>query len=217
MNDKNSAKFIGLFFIAAFFFFGGGNAILDSVLRGDPALANAQNNHNTIVIGGILIFLNSLVVLGIGAFSLPILKRYNPTMAYTYFATRIIEATLLIVGMCALMLHTTMGKTYLNTAPNTIANLQIMSKLAIDFNFYAYQFAMTLLSFVSVFFCAFLYKEQLIPRWAAIWGCLGYTLLLMGCILELFGFPYGIILALPGGFFELYLGGYLIVKGFKIK
>ena len=163
------------------------------------------------------IFLNSLVVLGIGAFSLPILKRYNPTMAYTYFATRIIEATLLAVGMCALMLHTTMGNVYQSAEPKAIANLQIMSKLAFDFNFYAYQFTMLLLSFVSVFFCAFLYKEQLIPRWAAIWGSIGYFVLMSGCILELFGFPYGIMLALPGGFFELYLGVFLIVKGLKIK
>jgi hypothetical protein len=67
----------------------------------------------------------------------------------------------------------------------------------------------------SVFFCLLLYRARLIPRWSAAWGMAGYAFLAIGAVLELFGLPVGVLLSLPGGLFELFLGLLLIVKGFS--
>ena len=48
-----------------------------------------------------------------------------------------------------------------------------------------------------------------------LWGMIGYIIFISGTILELFGFPVGVLLALPGGLFELSLSVWLIAKGFN--
>ncbi|MCP3137827.1 hypothetical protein [Pyxidicoccus xibeiensis] len=37
----------------------------------------------------------------------------------------------------------------------------------------------------------------------------------MRSTIELFGLPWGILFSGPGGWFELFLGGWLIAKGFR--
>jgi hypothetical protein len=48
----------------------------------------------------------------------------------------------------------------------------------------------------------------------ALFGLLSYTIFLIGAIAELLGFPIGLMLSVPGGLFELFLGIWLIWKGF---
>ena len=53
------------------------------------------------------------------------------------------------------------------------------------------------------------------PRTLAAWGVIGYTIHIAGAIAEIFGIHVGLMLSLPGGFFELALGFWLIAKGFS--
>jgi hypothetical protein len=65
-----------------------------------------------------------------------------------------------------------------------------------------------------VFLCLLLFRTQLIPRWLAISGLIGYPILVAGTIAEIFGVHIGLYLTIPGFFFELVLPFWLFFKGF---
>jgi len=70
------------------------------------------------------------------------------------------------------------------------------------------------LGFGSLFFCALLYRCRLVPRFLAAWGFVGYAICFMGAVVAIAGLPYGIMLSIPGGLFEITFGVWLIPKGF---
>jgi Domain of unknown function (DUF4386) len=69
-------------------------------------------------------------------------------------------------------------------------------------------------------FATLLYRSRLVPRPLAVLGLIGYPVLLAGCVLDLFGATdvsqgAGLLAVVPGGFFELFLPIWLLVKGFR--
>jgi len=64
-----------------------------------------------------------------------------------------------------------------------------------------------------------LYRTRLIPRWIAILGVIGYPVLLIGTVFDLFNVidvtqGAGLVFVVPGGLFELILPIWLLAKGF---
>ncbi len=59
------------------------------------------------------------------------------------------------------------------------------------------------------------YRAKLVPRLVAVWGLVGYAILLCGSVLEVLGFDLRLIHNIPGGLFELFIGVWLIAKGFS--
>jgi hypothetical protein len=49
----------------------------------------------------------------------------------------------------------------------------------------------------------------------AVWGLVGYATILGGSVLEVLGFNLLTIHAIPGGLWEVFIGVWLIVKGFN--
>ena len=49
----------------------------------------------------------------------------------------------------------------------------------------------------------------------AVWGLVGYATILCGSVLQVLGFDLLSIHTIPGGLWELFIGVWLIVKGFN--
>lgn len=142
-------------------------------------------------IGVALMLLNSLAVVTIGILLLPVLRPHSRALAGGYLATRVAEGALLGTGAIALVAG----------SPAT--------------NLVAYNLGMAALGLGSLFFCAVLYRARLVPRFIAGWGFAGYAVFAAGSVLELGGVAgVGLFAAIPGGLFELFLGCWLIVRGF---
>jgi hypothetical protein len=163
----------GAGFLAAFLCYGLGHALVDRSL------------------GPVLMLLNSVVVVIIGAAVFRVLHTRHPKAAATYFIARSLEAALLAVGLFLL----------------------IFSESAVGNNV-AYQIAMIILGVGSQPFCRVLLRDRLVPTWLAFWGIGGYLVLGAGALLELVGANVGLALAVPGGLFEVALGVILIIRGF---
>jgi hypothetical protein len=59
-------------------------------------------------------------------------------------------------------------------------------------------------------------NSNLVPQFLAVWGLVGYTILAIGCVVEILGFPgAGLVATIPGGPFEIFFGIWLILKGFN--
>jgi hypothetical protein len=59
------------------------------------------------------------------------------------------------------------------------------------------------------------YKMKLIPRFLAVWGLVGYAIIFFGMLSETMGSGLGLISSIPGGLWEVFIGVWLIAKGFN--
>ena len=188
------SKLIGALFLSAFVLYGVGNGLATSA--GAPA---------TLAIGALMMLLNSAAVVGLGVLFFPVLESHGHRTALGYLASRIVEAVFLAVGVVSLLVLLPAGHEAGVGDP----------ALALRANATAYQVAMASLGSGSIFLCALLLRTGLIPRFLAAWGLVGYAIFLAGAVAEIFGYRVGLMLAVPGGLFELAFGSWLIVRGFR--
>jgi len=214
-SHKTTAIFVGIMFLGAMLTYGLGFGIIESLLTLPDFLAHVFENNILFLSGAILMMINSCIVVGIGVFMYPILKKYNKSIAVIYLSSRVIESLLLLCGVISLLFILDIGQQYLGSV-DTI-NLESLSDTYIRGNYLAYQFAMIVLGFGSMLFCIVLYQNTLIAKALAILGFFGYFCLLLGAVLELFGYPYGLMFSIPGGLFEVILPFWLFLNGFNIR
>jgi len=108
-----------------------------------------------------------------------------------------------------------LGIEYLNAGSSNTSYLQALSAVLTEANLYAYEFAMITVGVAGLILCSMFYRTQLVPRLLAVWGLIGYAILLLGSVLQVLGFNLNSIQAIPGGLWELFIGVWLIVKGFN--
>lgn len=212
---RNTARIVGILFLAAFLTYGIGNGLVESAVGGPDALAGVAGGETRLTVGALLMLATSAVVAGIGMLMVPVLTAHSARTAYGYLTTRIFEAIILAVGVISLLsLVTISGATASADAPDA-DYLATFGALAIQENLLAYQIAMAGLGFGSMFFCYLLYRVKLVPRALALLGVVGYAIMMGSMLLELLGISVGLMPLLPGALFEVSVGVWLIVKGFS--
>jgi hypothetical protein len=80
---------------------------------------------------------------------------------------------------------------------------------------YAYDLGMITVGFAGLMLNYVFYRARLLPRILGAWGLVGYAVILGGSVLELMGFNLSLIHTIPGGLWELFMGVWLIAKGFN--
>ncbi len=166
-----------------------------------------------VVMGGILELLMALFCIGTAIVFFPVLKKQNETLALGFVAARILEASLIFVGVGALL---------------TVLQLRTLGAEATVFSrglvmFYDRLFLISQ-SFIPVvnglILGTLLYQSRLVPRILPIIGIFGAFTLVAGDVAVLFGLfdqrdPAIAITVIPIALWEFSLGVYLVVKGFK--
>ncbi len=198
-----TARLIGASFLVSTTAYILGSGLIES------ALATADNaqfaaNSGRLVSGVLLQLVNSAAVVVIGVLFYPLLRRSSEPIALGYVSARVIESVLLALGglVTLAMLATGQG-------PAAESGPVLVAVSAV-----AYQIAMIALGLGSLPFCALLFRTRLIPRWLSALGLVGYTTLLVGSVLELYGINLHLLHNLPGGVFELILPLWLLARGF---
>ena len=203
-SDRAKLRIAGVLFLSAFLAYGIGTGMVTGIIEATNPTVELALKRAQFITGAALMLVNSAIVASIGLLLLPMLVRFNRAVAWSYLAARAIEAIALAVGVMSLLL--------LVTAESPVTQTAIMT--ASRGNFFAYQAGMAVLGFGSLFFCALLYRCRIVPRFLAAWGFVGYAVFFVGAVLEIAGLPYGIMLSIPGGLFEIAFGVWLITKGF---
>ena len=123
--------------------------------------------------------------------------------------------TVAIIGAIFLLLLIPLADEYVKAGSAPTGYFETMGVILKMGGAYAYQIAMAIWGLGGVLFVSVLYKSKLVPRLLSVWGIIGYIVFVSGTILEIFGYPVGVLLSLPGGLFELSLSVWLIAKGFN--
>src|SRR5580704_5188389 len=98
------SRLIGALFLSGFLVYGVGSALATSATGAPHFLASIAAHPTVLIIGAVLMLLNTLVDLGKGVLFFPILKQHSRRTAISYMATMIVEVTLLDVGAIALLM-----------------------------------------------------------------------------------------------------------------
>ncbi len=212
------SRVIGALFLLGFLSYGGGFALVASFTGAPDFLSAIAANQTVFIIGAFLMLLNTLVDVAKGVLFFPILERHGKRIALAYLAAMIVEVVMLTVGVLALLMIVPLAQQAVDAGQASASSAGLadtLGSLAVQSNAMAYNIGQITLAVGCVFLCMLLFRTRLIPRWLAVSGLIGYPILMVGCIAEIFGVHIGTQLTIPGMFFELVLPVWLIIKGFQ--
>jgi hypothetical protein len=169
----------------------------------------------TLAIGAVLWLMAVAGDAAHGVLMFPILKQNNERIAYGYLAARIVDAIFIAVMVLFILLQIPLGIEYLKAAAAEAHHIQALSAVSVQASQYAYDIAMSTLGIAGLMLCYAFYRTKLIPRWIAVWGLVGYAIIFCGMVSEIMGSGLGLVSSIPGGLWEVFVGVWLIVKGFN--
>lgn len=214
-SNQKIAKAVGILFLAGMVAGVTGNIFIQSILAAPDPLSTISANSMKLAIGAMLMLMTSAWDATHGILMFPVLKPHSELIALGYLSFRIVNAVFLALQVLFILLQIPLGDEYLKAGTTDPSYLQALSTQFIQVNLYAYQIAMIFVGLACVLMCYILYRAKLVPRFLAVWGFIGYATILCGSLLEVMGFDLRLLHTIPGGLWELFIGVWLIVKGFN--
>lgn len=212
---RTTARVVGAVYLAGFVVGIVGNIMIKSVLDAPNHLSIISAASLTVAIGAILWLLAVVGDAGHGVLMFPVLKQRSERMAIGYLAFRIVDAIFIAVMVLFMLIQIPLGSEYLKAAASDASFLQALSAVSAQASQYAYQIGMSALGVSGLMLCYTLYRARLVPGWLAIWGLVGYATILFGMVSAIMGSGLGDLSSIPGGLWEVFIGVWLIAKGFS--
>ena len=218
--SRTTAILVGsLFLIAMVASLLGGAGMVQPVLSAPDYLTAVSENETQLVVGALLELVNGLAVVGIGVLMFPILRPYSENMALGYLAFRIVEGVfgcLIVISPLSLV---TLSQAYLNVGAADASTYEVVGALSMAQRASVADLLIPVfLGLGGLLLYSILYRSRLVPRFVAVWGLIGAVLILVMNLLLTFGAEIGdvgLLLALPIITNEIFLGIWLLVKGFN--
>lgn len=215
-TDKKTARIVGVLFLTAMVTSLLGGGILETMLSAPGYLINIYPDKTQVIIGVLLELVNSIAVVGIAVLMFAIFKKGYEALALGYISFRVLEATVCILAVIGPLSLIKLSQKYLEAGAPGASHFQTLGDLVIATR--ANLTGLILVIFFSLsalIFYYILYQSKLVPRFISVWGFIAAILVLSWNVLETFDIRAGIILALPIILNEIFLGIWLIVKGFN--
>lgn len=224
---RKSALLTGVFFIITFATSIPALALYGPVLN-DHHYVLGSGADGRIFTGALLEVCLAIAGIGSAVTLFPVLKRHNEGAALAYVAARVVESTVIIIGIVSLLSVITMRRDFAGgAATGTGTGADAATFVTVGKALVAVHNATFLL---GPGFCAgienglllgyLMYRTALVPRPIAVLGLVGGSLAVASAIAELFGlYPQvsgpASLLVFPEAAFEAVFGVWLTVKGFK--
>jgi len=160
--------------------------------------------------------------IGTATFLWPVLKRQHESLAISYVAARIMESVFIAVGILSVLTVVSLRQTYAGADGSATAGLTVAGDAFITLQEWTFGLGPAFVVGVGngLILGYLMYRSRLVPRKLAVLGLVGGPLIILSGaavmlgIIEL-GSAWQNVAAAPEFFWELGLGIYLVVKGFK--
>jgi hypothetical protein len=198
---------------AAFYFI---TPVLD-----DPNYIIGAGADTRVIIGCLLDAVNALACIGTAVAVYPVVRRQNESLALGFVTTRMFEAAVIMIGVVSLLAVVTLRRDVTGTVGADQASLVTTGQALVAIRDYTFQFGPNISAALNaLLFGTLLYRSRLVPRVLPTMGLIAAPLLLAASVATIFGLiEQGSVWYAPGGalifVWELSLGIYLVVKGFK--
>ena len=213
---RTTARIVGAMYLAGFVVGITGIVLIQSVLGAPDHLAALPANSMLLAFAAVLWLMAAAWDAAHGVLMFPILKQHNSErIAVGYLGFRIMDGLIIAIMVLFVLIQIPIGSEYVNAGASDASYLQALSNVFMQAQLDAYNIAMTTLGVSGLILCYSFYKSKLVPRILAVWGLVGYAVILCGSVAEVIGFNLQTIHAIPGGLWEVFIGVWLIVKGFN--
>jgi hypothetical protein len=214
---RTAALAAGLCYVGTFLFSIPALGLYDGVLN-DPAFVLGHGPDQGVLWGALIEVLTALTGIGTAVALYPVLQRYSPSRAVGFVASRTLEAALIVTGVIAVLGVFTLRHDLAGTDPAALtASAHGLIALK-DWSFLMGPGVMPALN--ALCFATVMYQSRLVPRWIPTVGLVGAPLLIASSTASLFGAwdqvsSTAMLFALPIATWELSVGIYMAVKGFR--
>jgi hypothetical protein len=212
---RTTARVVGFIYIVGFIVGIGGNGLIQTIISSPDHLSKVTASSIMLAIGALLWLLAVVGDAAHGILMFPILKQYSERMAIGYLAFRIIDAVFIAIMVLFLLLQIPLASEYIKAVGPNSLYLQALSNVSVQASLYAYYIGMSILGIAGFMLNYVFYKTKLIPRWISVWGLVGYAIIFVGMLSEFMGSGQGLSSSIPPGLWEMFVGVWLIVKGFN--
>lgn len=206
----------GLFYIGTFVFSIPALGLYAGVLDDPGGWVLGAGSDGGVLWGGLIEILTGLTGIGTALAVYPIIKRYAPGRAVGFVASRTLEAAMIFAGVLAVLTVYT-----LRQHGGDPATLTTTADAFVAFKDWTFLLGPGLAPAISALcFATVLRRTGLVPRWIPTVGLIGAPMLAMSSTVTLFGgweqtSAAGFASALPIATWELSVGIYMTVKGFR--
>jgi hypothetical protein len=165
-----------------------------------------------------------LIIANIGSatFLWPVLKRQHESLAMSYVAARIMESIFIAVGVLSVLTVVTLRQSYGGADAGAAAGLTVAGDAFLRLQEWTFGLGPSFVVGVGngVILGYLMYRSRLVPRKLAVLGLVGGPLIILSGVAAMVGIieldgTWQVLAAAPEFFWELGLGIYLVVKGFK--
>ena len=191
-------------------------ALIGPVLN-DPEYVLGPGPDTQVLWGAVLDIVNPIAAIGTAVVLYPVVKRQSQSFALGFVASRVLEAATLMVGVLAVLAVVTLRQDLGATGDPSLGTVAAGLVAVRD---WAFLIGTSAAVANALLLGTLMYRSRLVPRVIPLMGLIGAPLLLLGNGLTMFGLNDLVsgmtVVTLPGIFFwELSLGVYLMVKGFR--
>lgn len=218
-SSRRTALVAGVFYLITF-------VSIPTLVLYRPVKDNADyittTGANTGVLrGAFLEVVVALACIGTAVTLFPIVKRQNEGVALGFVATRVLEAAMIFTGVVSLLSLVTLRQDLGTTAGASAAALTTSGAAFVATYHWTFLLGQSLMPGVNALLLgSLMYRSRLVPRIIPTVGLIGAPLLIAACIATMFGLigqlsVWAALAALPVAVWELSLGLWLVVKGFR--
>ena len=220
-QQRRIALIAGVLFVITFV------ASIPAVLLYEPVLEHADyilgaGADTRVQFGAFLEIITAIANIGTAVVLFPIVKRQNESIALGYVASRVLESTVIVVGLVSVLSVVTLRQDLAGAAGSDPATLTTVGRSLVAIHDQTF--------LLGPAFCAgfgnglllgyLMYASGLVPRRMALLGVIGGPLAFATATAVLFGAykqtsATNFLFTLPEILWEASLGIYLIVKGFR--
>jgi Domain of unknown function (DUF4386) len=179
----------------------------------------SSGSHTAVLAGGFLEVIVALAGIGTAVTLYPVVKRQNEGVALGFVAARVLEAAMIFTGVISLL--SLLALQQAGAAGANAAALVTTGASHVAVYNWTFLLGQSLMPGINALLLgSLLYRSRLVPRIIPVLGLIGGPLLIIAVIATLFrGTGHipslAMLAALPVAAWELSLGVWLVVKGFK--
>jgi hypothetical protein len=171
-----------------------------------------------IVCGCLLDLVNALAAVGTAVALFPVVKRQNEGLALGFVMSRMLEGAVVLIGIVSLLAIVTLRQNPAGADPATLLAAGHSLVAVRDWTFLLGPGLMP--AFNALLLGTLMYRSRLVPRFIPLMGLIGAPFLFVADLATLFGHntqtsAASFFLTLPVAAWELSVGLYMTIKGFR--
>jgi hypothetical protein len=214
--DQKRARVFGVLYLATFVTSILALVLYETVLRHPVSYIAGSGHDGQVLFGALLELLLIIANIGTAVVIFPIVRRQSEELALGYVTARLFECTFILVGILSVLAIVTLRQETAGANEGTVAYTLAAIK---DWTFLLGPG--WVVGWGNGLILGYLmYRSELVPRRATWLGLIGGPLIIVSGTLVLFGVdhpsgPLQGLATIPEFFWELFLGVYCTVKGFR--